>query len=177
MRVLVLADSHREIAALAHVLKRHASRVDLVIHLGDGVEDLAAAARSARVVLPPVEAVRGNGDPDPDLPARRVVELEGRKALLVHGHHEGVGDGLGRALGAAQAAGAVLLLFAHTHKPFFEEYGRILALNPGSISRPRGRDLPTFAILDVPREEGRWYDVRFFEVGRGLGGIKEIGAP
>jgi putative phosphoesterase len=177
MLVLVLADSHHGLGALVAALKKYAPKVDLVVHLGDGVEDLAPASQLARVELPSVATVRGNGDPDPDLPTRRVIELEGRKALLVHGHLDGVGEGLDRALRSAEAAGAGLLLFAHTHKPFFEEYRGVLALNPGSITRPRGGDRPTFALLEAPKEADRWYDARFFEVEAGFRRIREIAAP
>lgn len=177
MLVLVVADSHRGLGALVPALRKFAPKVGLVVHLGDGVEDLAPAAQYARVELPSVAAVRGNGDPDPDLPARRAIELEGRKALLLHGHHEGVYDGPDGILRAAEAAGAGLVLFGHTHRPSFEEYRGILALNPGSISRPRGRDDPTFAVLEVPEDPGRWYEVRFFEVVAGSRRIREIDVP
>jgi uncharacterized protein len=177
MRILVVSDSHRSLGALAAALRKFARDVDLVAHLGDGVEDLAPAASYARVGLPSVAAVRGNEDPDPDLPALRLIEAEGRRALLVHGHLERAGEGLERALGAAEAAGAGLLLFGHTHRPFMEEYRGVLAVNPGSISRPRGRDRPTFALVEVPREAGSWFEVRFFEVESGFRRVREIDAP
>jgi putative phosphoesterase len=175
MRILIVADSHHDLAGLVLALKKFAANVDIIVHLGDGVEDLAPAARAARVSLPDVKAVRGNGDADSALPPRLVIEIEGgAKALLLHGHYEGVGDGLDHALLAARSSEAGLLFFAHTHKPFFEEYRGVLAVNPGSISRPRGRTLPTFAVVDAPSNPDRWYDVRFYEVGRGFGGVKEI---
>jgi hypothetical protein len=174
MRILIVADSHHELSGLVLALKKLAANVDLVVHLGDGVVDLAEAARAARISLPPVKAVRGNGDADTSLPPRLVVEIEGTKALLLHGHYESVGEGLDHALLAARSSEAGLLFFAHTHKPFFEEYRGVLALNPGSISRPRGRPLPTFAVLETPSDPEKWYEVRFYEVGRGFGGVREI---
>ncbi len=175
MRILAVSDSHHDISALTHVLRSYASKVDLIAHLGDGVEDLQWAARKARVVLPRVEGVRGNGDdPEPDLWPRRLIGNSERPILLLHGHLEGVSDDLGRIIYAAQAAGAKLVLFGHTHRAFFEEYRGILAVNPGSISRPRGRDYPTFAVVDVPDEPDKWFDVKFYEVGDGLARIRQI---
>jgi len=177
MRILVLADSHHDFACLVPVLRKQAGKADQIFHLGDGVEDLREAAFRGRITLPRVEAVRGNGDAEPGLPYRRLVELEGRKALLVHGHHEDVYSGPGRVVAAAQAAGADLALFAHTHRPFYEEYKGVLVLNPGSISRPRGRPRPSFATIDVPAEASKWYDVRFYEVVPDSGRIIEMEAP
>jgi putative phosphoesterase len=93
---------------------------------------------------------------------------------MLHGHLEGVGEGLGGILAAAEAVSAGLVLFGHTHKAFFEEYRGILALNPGSISRPRGRDYPTFAVVEVPEEKERWYEVQFYEIERMPGRIRKI---
>ena len=177
VRILAVSDSHHDISALTPALRRFASKVDLIVHLGDGVEDVQWAARNARLILPRVEGVRGNGDPAPDLWPRRLIGNADRPILLLHGHLEGVTEGLGRIIFAAEAVGAKLVLFGHTHRAFHEEYRGILALNPGSISRPRGRDRPTFAVIEVPEDLDLWYDARFYEVGTGIGRIREIEVP
>jgi uncharacterized protein len=174
MRILAVSDSHHDISSLVHVLRRFAGKVDLIAHLGDGVEDLERAARHAKLRLPRVEGVRGNADPDPELWPRRLIGGSERPILLLHGHLEGVNDDLGRVIFAAESSGAKLVLFGHTHRAFFEEYRGILALNPGSISRPRGRDNPTFAIVDVPEDPVAWFGIQFYEVGTGLARILEI---
>jgi putative phosphoesterase len=177
VRILAVSDSHHDISSLTPVLRRFASKVDLIAHLGDGVEDVQWAARNARLILPRVEGVRGNGDPDPDLWPRRLIGNSDRPVLLLHGHLEGVTEDLGRIILAAEAVGAKLVLFGHTHQAFQEEFRGILALNPGSISRPRGRDRPTFAVIEVPEDPDLWYGARFYEVGTGIGRIREIEVP
>ncbi len=175
MRILVVSDSHHDISCLVPALRKFAGSVDLVAHLGDGADDIGPAARLAKVRLPRVEAVRGNGDDgDPGLWPRRLIGSADRPILMLHGHHEGANDELGRIVGAAEASGAKLVLFGHTHRPFFEEYRGILALNPGSISRPRGRERPTFAVVEVPEDPDKWFETRFYEVGTGIGRIREI---
>ena len=174
MRILAVSDSHHDISSLTIVLRRFASKVDLIAHMGDGVEDVQRAARHAKLILPRVEGVRGNGDSDPDLWPRRLIGSADRPILLLHGHHEGVTEDLGRIVIAAEAVGAKLVLFGHTHRAYFEEFRGVLALNPGSISRPRGRDYPTFAVVDVPDDAEKWFEVQFYEVGTGLGRIREI---
>ncbi len=174
MRILAVSDSHRDISCLAPVLRKFTGRVDMVAHMGDGVDDLERVARAARLGLPRVEAVRGNGDGDYSIPPRLLVGGADRPILILHGHLEGAGEGLGGVLAAAQAAGAKLVLFGHTHRPFFEEFGGVLAVNPGSISRPRGRENPTFAIVDVPEDPARWFEVQFYEVDRTFRRIGKI---
>jgi uncharacterized protein len=174
MRILVVSDSHHDIAYLGLALKRFSGRVDLIVHLGDGVADIERAARAWGIRLPRVEGVRGNADPDPELWPRRLIGNSERPILLLHGHLEGVSEGLERIIMAAEGSGASLVLFGHTHRAFFEEYRGVLALNPGSISRPRGRDHPTFAVIEVPEDRNRWYDLQFYEVSDGIGRIREI---
>jgi uncharacterized protein len=174
MRILAVSDSHHDISCLGLVLRRFAARVDLVAHMGDGVEDVEAAAQAWGLRLPRVEGVRGNVDQDPGLWTRRLIGSSERPILLLHGHLERVGEGLERTIMAAESSGASLVLFGHTHRPFFEEYRGILAVNPGSISRPRGRDHPTFAVIEVPEDGAGSYGVQFYEVGTGVGRIREI---
>jgi putative phosphoesterase len=174
MRMLVVADSHHDISCLAIALRKFAGKVDMVAHLGDGADDIERAAEAARVRMPRVEAVRGNGDFEPWLWPRLLIGSADRPILLLHGHLEGVNISLSGILSAATAVSAGLVLFGHTHKAFFEEYHGVLALNPGSIARPRGRDEPTFAVVDAPEEKERGYDVQFYEVERSFGRIRKI---
>jgi putative phosphoesterase len=174
MRILAVSDSHHDISALSPALRKFAGEVDLITHLGDGVGDLEIAARGAGIRLPRVEGVRGNGDHDPALWPRRLIGSSARPILLLHGHLDGANEGLGKIIAAAEDSGAGLVLFGHTHKAISELHRGILVLNPGSISRPRGRDRPTFAVIDVPEDLDRWFGVKFYEVGTGIGRIREI---
>jgi len=174
MRILALSDSHRDLSCLAFVLKRFAPKVDAIVHAGDGAEDVQAAAEALGIRLPRLEVVRGNGDYEPQLRNRTLFGSADRPILLVHGHLEGAGEGLYGVVAAAAECGAKLVIFGHTHRPFFEEYHGILALNPGSISRPRGRSHPTFALVDAREEADKWFDARFYEVDRSLKRIRSI---
>jgi uncharacterized protein len=174
MRILAVSDSHHDISALSPALRKFAGEVDLIAHMGDGVGDLEIAARRDGIRLPRVEGVRGNGDHDPALWPRRLIGSSARPILLLHGHLDGANESLGKIIAAAEDSGARLVLFGHTHKAISELHRGILVLNPGSISRPRGRDRPTFAVIDAPEEGDKGYDVRFYEVGTGIGRIREI---
>jgi predicted phosphodiesterase len=51
---------------------------------------------------------------------------------------------------AARSAGAEAALFGHTHVPQTCTLDGIFVLNPGSVSRPRSRIGPSFAVLECP---------------------------
>lgn len=162
--LLVVSDTHGDAGALAAALS-WAARRGIVegAFLGDGCADLEPARARARS-FPRMRAVRGNGDFDEAVPLMAALEFRGRRFLLMHGHSSGVADGLGPAVAAARSAGAAAVLFGHTHRPFWEEIDGVLALNPGSASRPRGAFPPTFATIACP--EAAWFDVRFWALER-----------
>jgi phosphoesterase, MJ0936 family len=173
--MLVVSDSHHDIRFLARVLRRFAAKVDLIAHLGDGPDDLWTAADALSLRLPRIESVRGNGDDsDPGLWPQRLIGSADKPILMLHGHNEGANEDMSRIVAAAERTGAKLVLFGHTHRVFMEEYRGVLAVNPGSISRPRDRSHPSFALVDAPDDPDRWFDVHFYEVGPGMGGIREI---
>lgn len=175
MKILVVSDSHHDIRFLARALRQFARQVDMIAHLGDGVDDLEIAAEALGIRLPRVEAVRGNGDDgDPGLWPRRLVGSADAPILMLHGHNEGANEGLGRIVDAGLDSGAKLVLFGHTHRIFMEEYRGLLALNPGSISRPRDRSRPSFAVVDAPEDAEKGFEAHFYEVGQGFSGATEI---
>ena len=54
----------------------------------------------------------------------------------------------------AASRGMNIVMFGHTHKPLIEQFGSVLAINPGSLTYPRqsGRR-PSYAVMDL--EDGR----------------------
>ncbi|MFQ9801733.1 MAG: metallophosphoesterase family protein [Clostridia bacterium] len=64
--------------------------VDGVIHLGDYVRD----AREAAKVYPnlPFYLVAGNGDSGTAAPSNQILELEGHRLYLCHGHRHLAGE-------------------------------------------------------------------------------------
>jgi len=176
LSLLLVSDSHHDIHGLSVALRKFAGKVDMLIHLGDGVEDIERASIAAGIAVPRYEAVRGNLDADYSLPTRLTLELNGRLAFIAHGHLESAHSGIEGVLASARAAGADLALFGHTHRPFLEEYGGLLLVNPGSISRPRGYSARGFAVLEVPEDPASWCEARFYAIDP-EGRVREIEAP
>ena len=89
-------------------------------------------------------AVRGNCDaevdqmvlPFPILDEKREIEADGKKILLVHGHHE------------IDTTGFSVVMSGHTHIPVLEERDGVVFLNPGSTTIPKGGSMPSYAVWD-----------------------------
>ena len=86
MKAVVFSDSHGDTAAMREALEREAP--DQILHLGD----LAGDAERLGIRFPqiPLEYVCGNCDGFSLAPAVRLLELRGRRVLMMHGHTHGV---------------------------------------------------------------------------------------
>ena len=148
-RIGLVSDSHENPAALARVL-RAMGRVDMLIHLGDGLEDLRD--EQVRSLLPAqVLEVRGNNDWRAEAPPVRLERLDAQNLLyLAHGHHLGVKYSLDRLYYAALETGAAVACYGHTHRPKVEFEGGIWLINPGAV---RAYPAPCYAVLEL--EDGR----------------------
>lgn len=158
MKILVISDSHGDVVAMQKIISLHRD-AELLIFLGDGLRDLAAASDSLPATMATV-SVCGNCDflSIGSLSARddEMLTVEGRRILITHGHKYGVKGGLGALAAAAHARGADIVLFGHTHEPhesLIEIEGRSIRLfNPGSVGRPHDR-ITHYGLLDI-RENG-----------------------
>ncbi len=158
--LLVVSDSHGDTITLGAVFAWGKARgISAVAFLGDGAEDPRKAFDQA-AFHPVWKRVRGNGDSDHTILAQDILELGGTRIFLCHGHLHGVQDGFFSLSSAARSFKAQIALYGHTHRPFWDEYRGILMLNPGSVSRPRGDFLPSFATIGFPADG--WYEPRFW---------------
>lgn len=119
-------------------------RPDRILHLGDVLRD--AAALGERYPAIPLDRVPGNCDYSMELPVKKLLELEGRRILMTHGHIYNVKVGIGTAVLAAREAGADVLLFGHTHEPLCDFYDGLWILNPGSC---RAGFCPTYGVITL----------------------------
>ncbi|MCL6450037.1 MAG: metallophosphoesterase [Acetobacteraceae bacterium] len=142
-----MSDTHGD-RALAQRALEAMGPVDLVVHAGDGYADAQAlrAPAGTRVV-----AVAGNCDRGVPGALEEVIEVEGVRILVAHGHTYGVHRGLGLLLRRAAEVQAHVVLFGHTHLAGSRRLKGVLALNPGSVRfNPLGS---SFAVLHL--EGGR----------------------
>ena len=104
---------------------------DQIIHLGDHVRD---ADLLAAEITCPVARVAGNCDLMELCNNQLILDFEGVRLLLTHGHLYGVKSNLMRLTYAAMEVGAQAALFGHTHSPLLQEHGGITLFNPGACS-------------------------------------------
>jgi uncharacterized protein len=151
VRIAVVADTHlpRGKRRLPDACLLELARADLILHAGDFT---AASVLAELEELAPVEAVHGNQD-DAELrallPARRVVELAGRRIGMVHepGRRQGREARL-----AALFPDCDLVVYGHTHVPDLTRHGTIRLLNPGSPTERRRARFRAMAVLEVDEQ-------------------------
>jgi putative phosphoesterase len=153
-RLAALSDSHGDaesLRALAPFLE--AMRPDHIAHLGDYASDgqLLSALLGREIAQ-----LRGNGDfAFRGLPAELLLELDGAKILLTHGHHYSVKSGLSRLCERAAELGCAAALFGHTHIPYCEKTGGLWLVNPGVLADPADPRRRGLAVLEIENGEVR----------------------
>lgn len=143
MKYLVVSDTHGFTSRLLDIVDRHPD-IDRLLFLGDGYTDFSALSAHAPHLI--TVGVKGNCDPHLcPLPPLRILEVEKRRILLLHGHNHGVKTSLLSLKYAAKEMGADIVLFGHTHAFYREEIDGMYFFNPGSLSAAPDR----YAILDI----------------------------
>lgn len=147
MRIGVISDTHRN-ASCIEQLGDNIKALDVLIHLGDNVDDIAIIKKyyKGRIIN-----VKGNCDFSASTPSDRVEDIAGRRIFLTHGHRYNVKEGLMKLAYKAAETKSDIVLYGHTHigKIDFEE--GVWYINPGSASEPRD-GAPSFAIIDINGE-------------------------
>lgn len=149
MKIVVFSDSHGNTENMEEVIRRE--EPGLVLHLGDLCRDIEEIQRRFPTLT--VQNVCGNCDGFTETPDQRILRVEGRRILMMHGHRYQVKAGCGPAVWAAREAGADVLLFGHTHIPCCEEVDGLWVLNPGSC---RGRGA-SYGIVALEKEKTLCY--------------------
>ena len=113
MKVLVLSDSHGRADTLRRAIE--AEKPHAMLYLGDGLSD--AERMREEYPLLPITTVPGNCDWGSLEETERLIELDGVRILMLHGHTRGVKYHSMNAYYAAKEMGADVLLYGHTHCP------------------------------------------------------------
>jgi putative phosphoesterase len=129
MKLVVFSDSHGRPSPMIETAERE--QPDMILFLGDGEADISRL----RWALPqiPVVSVPGNCDYRVEEPLERLIEVEGKKIFLCHGHTRRVKQGLGALIAEGHRQDADLVLYGHTHLPKTDHDGNMTILNPGTI--------------------------------------------
>ncbi len=148
----LFADTHGNVAGVREAVERHGP-LDMIVHLGDGIEDGLAAARDASIAF---VCVRGNEDHTTDHEERFLLETGSWRIMLMHGHQVDINpyqeaetlEGHYRSLAAlAKSSGAHVICFGHTHEPLLKVVDDVIVCNPGSLYA--GSAVTGFGMIEV----------------------------
>lgn len=159
IRILIVSDSHGRSENVEKAIKQ-VGKIDFLIHLGDVCDYPQIIEGMAHV---PVYMVAGNNDFGRGLLDRNIIQFGGHRVYMTHGHRQGVYSGVQLLKSIARDNNCDIVMFGHTHKPYFEE-GDVTVLNPGSISEPRqaGRE-KTFVLMKIDDNDKVSYSIQVLE--------------
>jgi len=129
------------------IIREMHDEVELILFLGDCLEDF----EDFTYIYPDKQfiPVLGNCDFNDRAPIVRVVEVDGIKIFMSHGHRYGVKLGHEKIIYEAEKHSANICLYGHSHMPHNVVVKGIHLMNPGSISEPRGVDYPSYGIIEI----------------------------
>jgi hypothetical protein len=145
MRIGIVSDTHDRVLPELHAAL---AGVDEILHAGD----IASAEALAEIeTIAPLIAVAGNMDDTAlahRLPAETLLERDGVRIALVHGHRVGHAsvDDLAERFGDR---GVDLVVWGHIHEPVSEERAGVRYFNPGTAGGIGAS--PTCGLLTVER--------------------------
>ncbi len=141
MKIIVLSDSHGNTQALVDAV--FDENPQLILHLGDYEKD----CDKVRIVYPQIDlrAVRGNCDFRAREPECDEFVIENKRIFMTHGHLYNVKSSLTSVLNAGLSRNADILLYGHTHIPYYAVVDGIHMINPGSIAF----GAKTYAVLEI----------------------------
>ncbi len=140
IKIVVISDTHKNISNAIDAIEREKPRY--ILHLGDHSEDGAELAG----IYPEREVIAVSGNCDWrsfSAPSERMLDIDGVKILMCHGHMYSVKSGVWEYITAAREKGAHVALFGHTHKPMLDNLGDIIVMNPGSVS--------TYGVIEIEK--------------------------
>jgi len=148
VKIGIISDTHGNWNSIDNAVTL-AQEMDMWLHCGDCVPD---AEYLQTLVDVPVYGVAGNCDwPMTDTCYERIIEVEGHKIFLTHGHNYGARYTTEYIMEAAESKGADIAVYGHTHI-VDNVKGSVLVLNPGSASRPRDESRGSFMIMNLQRD-------------------------
>lgn len=139
MRIAVLSDTHlfSPNDRLITEFEARLQYADALLHLGDITAESVLGFLASH---PAFYAVAGNMDSGRwamNLPAKRIIELNGTRIGMLHGAGLGFGNLEAGVRASFDSAEVDLVCFGHTHRRLWRSEQEPRLLNPGSFSLPK----------------------------------------
>lgn len=123
MKILLISDSHNS-SNLARFLENHKN--EKIICLGDFIINKELLDKFN------VTYVIGNCDRY-SKPLENVIDINGLKAFITHGHKYNVKNSLDRIYYKTLEENCRICIFGHTHQQFFADFKGVALINPGAF--------------------------------------------
>lgn len=147
MLIAVVSDTHGATHAMKCV-KKAIVNADVLIHLGDNISDLKYIKYGFRGE---VYGVSGNCDFTTEYPTEQIIEIEGKRFFITHGHKYGVKYDISTIFYKGKELGVDAVLFGHTHVKVVDQEEGMWIINPGSTSLPKDRT-QSIAFIEIKND-------------------------
>ncbi len=146
--IILMSDSHGYTEEISFIRRRHDP--DIVFHCGDS--ELMADDGA----LQGMTVVKGNCDRVQQFHQDELVDIEGIRFFITHGHLYNVKQNLTSLSYRASEVEADIVCFGHSHIVYAEQDEHHLYLNPGSVRFPRSPRFPSYVILEIDERDIHW---------------------
>lgn len=147
-QIIVMSDSHGLVHEIGMICDRH--NANKVFHCGD------SELKREHPMLQEITVVEGNCDITKQFNQDEIINVEGVRFLMTHGHLYNVKKNLTSLSYRASEVEADIVCFGHSHVVYAEQDEHHLYINPGSIHFPRIPTVPTYVVLTVDGKEVMW---------------------
>jgi len=146
MKVCVISDTHGQLDRVRAYLNNTHNNFDEIWHLGDFDRD---AQKLEEEISTKIVSIRGNCDIKSNTDSEILLQREGHRILLCHGHLFDVKIGLTRLFLRAKEMEVDLVCFGHTHIFLNTEEEGVTFFNPGSPALPKKGDQRTIGSIEL----------------------------
>ena len=122
--ILIISDYHKKEDKVLELIKKYNPLH--ILCCGDGESDLSFYEENNII------SVKGNCD-YANLPHVKIIEIEGKKILITHGHMHDVYFDIFKLYLLAKESNADYVLYGHTHNQMIEKYEGVIFINPGAL--------------------------------------------
>lgn len=163
MKILIIGDTHGMDDLFATV-KRAEAPFEMLLHLGDVEGEKRVYEEkcgSAQVLF-----VKGNCDDHSDDPLDRIINIDGSRIYMAHGHYlnvDGTEESLHVLCDMAIKKKADIVAFGHTHVPLIKIRDGVLLLNPGSLAFNAMGMPPSYITLEIHKGLPAEAEIHFVE--------------
>lgn len=140
MLIVVISDSHGRNEVFSQLREMYPS-ASAYIHCGD--------SECPSSELDGFVSIKGNNDLHYDYPKQIILNLDGIRCLLIHGHQYPMYSMVEKLINKAQEEACKLVFYGHTHTFKVTRYDDITLVNPGSIHYNRDGSEPSYALVTI----------------------------